>query len=203
MIQLSHIGEELLARMFSDSEEVRSFACGGYVSSSQNNAFVPELRLNNCGALGFDGAHKIDVAALNPETGICYPIEAKLGFDRLGRNEFEKRFLGECETSHGNTRVKGSMISILERKLPQDCNGQELTVSWEGRKFTVSLFWSLVARKAVIDKWKEFKAPRLSDRCQVIEFESLVAVYGSSSEFNSLVGHLINIDYFTEWQCST
>lgn len=203
MIQLSHIGEELIAQMLSDSEAVRNAVCGGYVSTSQACTFVPELRLNNCGAFGFDGVHKIDVAVQNPETGICYPIEAKLGFDRLSKNEFEKRFLGECGTSHGNSRVKGSMIAILERKLPQACRGQGLSVSWEGREFCVSTSWVLVARKAVIEKWKESQAPRLSNNCHVIEFESLVSAYGSDSEFNFLVGRLINIDYFTEWQCST
>lgn len=163
MIQLSHIGEELLAQMLSDSEAVRNAVCDGYVSPTQTATFVPELRLNNCGALGFDGVHKIDVAVLNPETGFCYPIEAKLGFNRLGQNEFEKRFLGECGTSHSNTRVKGSMISILERKLPQACKGHCLSVSWQGRQFTVSPAWALVARKAIIEKWKEAQAPRLSN----------------------------------------
>lgn len=201
MIQLSHIGEELLAQMLSDSDSVRSSLFGGYVSSPQPSIFVPELRLNNVGALGFDGVHKIDVAALNLETGICYPIEAKLGFERLGRNEFEKRFLGECGTSHGNTRVKGSMIAILEGKLPHSYTGQQLTVSWEGQQFTVSPLWVLVARKSVIAKWKESQPPRLSSNCQVIEFENLVEAYGSASEFNSLVGRLVNVDYFKEWRC--
>lgn len=203
MIQLTHIGEKLLAQMLFDSKKVRNAACGRYISSLQANNFVPDLRLNNCGGLGFDGVHKIDVAVLNHETGICYPIEAKLGFDRLGKQEFEKRFLGDCATSHGNTRVKGSMISILERKLPQACNAKDLTVTWEGRVFTVSSSWALVARKAVIDRWRESHPPRLSENCKVIEFEALVAVYGSSSEFNSLVERLINCDYFTEWQCGT
>lgn len=203
MIQLSHIGETLLAQMLSDSESVRNSLFGNFVSSSQPNTFVPELRLNKCGAVDFDGVHKIDVAALCPETGICYPIEVKMGFDRLGKNEFEKRFLGECGTSHGNTRVKGSMISILEGKLPQPCKGQVLTVSWQGRQFTVSPLWVLVARKSVTKKWKESKAPRLSSNCRVIDFEHLVEVYGSAHEFNLLVGRLINVDFFTKWQCGT
>lgn len=202
MIQLSHIGEELLAQMFADSEKVRNLACHGHISSSQTVSIVPELRLNSCGPLGFDGVHKIDVAVLNHETSICYPIEAKLGFDRLGEKEFEKRFLGKCGTSHGNTRVKGSMISILERKLPEACIGINLSVSWEGKTFTVSPSWGLVARKQVIDRWKKSQPPQLSNNCSVIEFESLVAGFGSSNEFNSLVSRLINIDYFKEWQCS-
>lgn len=203
MIQLTHIGEELLSRMLYESEEVRRAVCGSYISITRNNEFVPELRLNGCRGLSFDGAHKVDVAALNNDTNHCLPIEAKLGFDRLGKNEFEKRFLGECGTSHNNTRVKGSMISILERKLPKDCGNQNLSVSWQGRTYTVSPSWVLVARKVVVEKWKTLEAPQLSDNCRVVEFESLVEMYGTSGEFNSLVERLLSIDYFEEWQCDT
>lgn len=200
MIQLSHIGEGLLARMLSDSVSVRN-TLFGHLPSSKPTIFVPELRLNNCGGLAFDGVHKIDVAALCLATGICYPIEAKLGFDRLGKNEFEKRFLIECETSHKNTRVKGSMISILERKLPQACRGHNLTVTWQDREFTVSPFWILIARAAVTSKWNESQAPELSSNCKVSDFERLLEAYGSGSEFNSLVRNLIDFDYFNEWRC--
>lgn len=201
MIQLSHIGEELLAQMLADSISVRNSLFGVYTSHPKPSTFVSELKLNNCGPLGFDGVHKIDVAALCHETNTCYPIEAKLGFDRLSKNEFEKRFLEECGSSHGNTRVKGSMISILEGKLPQLCKDQNLTVSWKGQQFKVSPLWTLVARKSVTEKWKNSQAPKLSNNCQVVEFENLVEAYGTASEFNSLVGRLINFDYFKEWQC--
>lgn len=200
MIQLSHIGEGLLAQMLSDSQSVRNSLFGD-LPSSQPTVFVPELKLNKCGSLGFDGVHKIDVAALCLETSICYPIEAKLGFDRLGKNEFEKRFLMECETSHKNTRVKGSMISILERKLPSACRGQDLTVTWKAHEFTVSQSWILIARAEVTNKWNASQAPALSANCQIFDFERLVKAYGSGSEFNSLVRRLIDLDYFNEWQC--
>jgi len=203
MIQLPHIGEDLLARMLFESEKVRGAVFGNLVSTTLNSEFLPELRLNKCGGLYFDGAHKIDVAALSNDTGECYPIEAKLGFNRLGKNEFEKRFLGECRTSHGNKRVKGSMISILERKLPKACDNQHLSVSWQDRTYTVSTTWTLVARKVVVEKWRATQAPQLSNNCRVVEFESLVELYGSSSKFNALVKNLISINYFNEWQCAT
>jgi|TARA_Y100001951_G_scaffold98490_1_gene99376 hypothetical protein len=203
MIQLSHIGEGLLAKMLEESKKVQKTVCGDYVSFKGHSSFIPELRLNKCGNYGFDGVHKIDVAVLNHETGICYPIEAKLGFDRLGKNEFEKRFLSKCGTSHRNTRIKGSMISILERKLPSETTSKELTVSWDGREFMVSHSWALITRKAIIDRRKISGPPRLSKNCQVFEFESLVENYGSKFDFNALIGRLISIDYYTEWRCRT
>ena len=94
MIQLSHIGEGLLARMLSDSVSVRN-TLFGHLLSSKPTIFVPELRLNNCGGLAFDGVYKIDVAALCLATGVCYPIEAKLGFDRLV-DITSNNFIGRC-----------------------------------------------------------------------------------------------------------
>ena len=187
--------------MLTDSEAVRRVVLGDQFAASRSVVFVPELRLNDCGGLCFDGAHKIDVAVLNLQTGVCHPIEAKLGFDRLSRNEFGKRFLGRCGTSHGNARVKGSMIAILERELPCACNGTQLTVTWQGSDYDVSTSWTLVARNRVTAKWKLDGAPRLSERCRFVEFESLVAAYGTPSEFNRLVEQTVSFDYYAAWRC--
>ncbi len=203
MIQLSHIGEELIAQILAESREAMEAVCGEFVTTVTQDTFVPELHLNNCGDLSFDGAHKIDVAVLNENRNDCYPIEAKLGFDRLGKNEFERRFLNECETSHNNTRVKGCMISILERKLPEACKNRELAVKRRDKTYTVTSKWSLVCRKPVLEKWKKNGRPNFSTDCRVVSFESLVEMYGSRSAFNSLVKQLISIDFYKAWQCST
>lgn len=203
MIQLSHIGEELIAQMLSESTETMEAVCGNFPAADRKNTAVPEIRLNNCGTLGFDGVHKIDVAVLNSVTNKCYPIEAKLGFDRLSKNEFEKRFLKECGTSHNDTRVSGSMISILERKLPNACSNNDLSVTHGGGVYSLTPAWSLICRKAVIQKWQQNGQPDLSKNCRVVAFESLVEIYGSHSAFNSLVNQLVTIDYYKVWQCST
>ena len=82
MIQLSHIGEGLLAKMLEESKKVQKTVCGDYVSFKGHSSFIPELRLNKCGNYGFEGVHKFDVAVLNHETGICYPI-VKLSWDSI------------------------------------------------------------------------------------------------------------------------
>jgi len=128
MIQLSHIGEILISRILANSADALSMVCGNFVKYVEPHYVEPELRLNKCGTLGFDGVHKVDISVLNPSDKMCYPIEAKLGFDRLSKSEFEKRFLTGCGTSHKNTRVKGSMISIIERDLPAQCENLPLSV---------------------------------------------------------------------------
>lgn len=203
MIQISHIGEELIAQMLSESTEAMEAVCNGFPANGDQNIFVPEIRLNNCGALGFDGVHKVDIAVLNSVTKSCYPVEAKLGFDRLGKNEFEKRFLKECGTSHGDSRVTGSMISILERKLPDTCANRDLSVMHGENTFLLTPKWSLVCRKSIIEKWKQAGRPALSSNCHVVAFENLVEMYGSHSAFNSLVKQLVSFDYYKMWQCGT
>lgn len=60
MIQLSHIGEVLIYRMLESSSEVRNLVLG----DDKGFDFFPEIRLNKCGLLIFDGVHKVDVSSL-------------------------------------------------------------------------------------------------------------------------------------------
>ena len=119
MLELSHVGEILISEILTRSLEARQVLRSAGCAISENLVIVPEVRPNNCGPLAFDGTHRIDVAVLDLDTRICFPFEAKLGLDRLSKNEFSKRFLNQCGTSHKDTRVRGSMISILERMLPR------------------------------------------------------------------------------------
>ena len=199
MIQLSHIGEILLSNLISNSLEARMLATNGYSFQSDSIRVIPEIRLDQCGSLIFDGVHKIDVSVLDLNNGVCYPIEAKLGLDRLSKNEFQKRFISDCGTSHNESRVKGSMISILEQRLPIQCKGLDLTVTFEGQKFIVSDRWSLVCRDLVIDKWSDTGSPELSKKCSIISFENIVKTYGNKKEFNELMNSLLKQDYYNEW----
>lgn len=199
MIQLSHIGEELVTQMLCHSESVRHHIYPELGSFSNSLAFVSELGLSKCGVLGFDGAHRIDVAILNEQKRICYPIELKLGFSGLSKKSFEDRFLRQCGESHNGSRVRGSMISVLERKLPPACQNHDLTIEWQGQNYSVSRSWTLIARKRVITNWAKSGAPELSSCCRIVDFESLVSTYGSNEAFNTLVKKLINIDYYREW----
>lgn len=124
VIQLSHIGELLLAKMIHRSRPVQEllFRCiASPASAGGELVAVPEVQLGRSGKYRFDGAHKLDAAILLTEKGNCLGIEAKPGRDRLSKTEFEKRFLKDCGTSHSDSRISGSMIAILDGKLPNMC----------------------------------------------------------------------------------
>jgi hypothetical protein len=203
MIKPTHIAEYLIAEMYNRSPEVRALFAeqlGRTISLPDGSIAIPNLQLTACNPFRFDGAHKIDIAILDKATFSCIPCEAKLGNDRLGKTEFEKRFLGSCPTSQKNTRIAGSMIAILERKLPSPCLNSPVLVSHEGRDYRVTSPWVLILRKAVYDSWAKYGAPLLSPACIHISFEAIVEALGGKAPFNSLVCELVNFDYYETWK---
>lgn len=202
MIQPTHIAEFLIAEIYNRSPEVRAvFAeqLSSSMSPPEGPTAVPNLQLTTCGPFRFDGAHKIDIAILDKATSFCIPCEAKLGNDRLGKTEFENRFLELCRTSHNNTRITGSMIGILERKLPNPCLNSPVLVCHEGKDYQVTLPWVLIVRKAILDSWKNFGVPSLSYTGIPVSFEAIVESFGGKTPFNSLVGELVSFDYYETW----
>ena len=202
MMEPTNMAEDLIASMYNRSQEVRALFAehlSSLVSHPEGPTAVPNLQLATCSCFRFDGAHKIDIAILNEAALSCIPCEAKLGYDRLGKKEFEKRFLGSCLTSHENTRITGSMIAILERKLPSPCLISPVLVSHEGRDFQLTLPWILIVRKAIHDSWTKYGVPSLSSACIHISFEAIVEAFGGKTPFNSLVGELVSFDYYETW----
>ncbi len=196
MISLSHVGELLIARMLSESESARRYLFPP--STAENNLVVlPKVRLEQCGELIFDGAHNIDVAVLDGD--ICHAIEPKLGFTRLGKNAFEQDFLADCGTSHGGTRVSGSMIAILEGKLPQGCHEMPLSITHENRTYKVSEHWILICRKNVFNRWSMNGRPKLSGSCKIVVWEDFAHAYCSENDFNKLVRDMLDANYYDQW----
>lgn len=201
MVQLTHIGEQVIAAMFNQSEDVRRTLLSKVAEKDISLSFqaMPELPLENCGNYRFDGAHAIDIAVLFPESSKCLAIEAKLGVERLAANAFRERFLNQCGISHGGARITGSMVAILEGKLPPECTGEPVFVKFDGRSYRLLNSWVLIVRQRILDGWNRNGWPDLTDRCIPISFESIVASYGDSEKFNALVYKLIDGDYYQEW----
>ncbi len=165
-------------------------------SLTDESKIVCELPLDNwCGRI-FDGVHCIDVAVVGDK--FCFPIELKLGLSRMGTTVFSSRFLNSVSTSHGDARIKGGMISILDRR-------------WEGKendvieaktapdKIQLARPWTLVIRREIAQSWANTATPNLSPYCRVVVFEDLVNLFGSPSDFNHLVGKLVAGDYYNKW----
>lgn len=202
MIQLSQIGELLLAEMFNGSEKVRQlFVEKGllYTITMTDLRAIPEVQLTRCGKYRFDGAHKVDVVVIVQSKRECIAIEVKLGFDRLGKHEFEKRFLKRCGKSHGERRISGSMIAILEGKLPASCENEPIVVNYRGAIYHLVPQWALVVRRRVLDAWGKNGRPAFSEKCVPLSFESVVSRYGGRGPFNALVSKLACGDYYREW----
>jgi hypothetical protein len=202
MIKLSHVGEILLAEMIKRSQAVRRLLGehDASVTEAENELRVEsEVRLCTCGSYGFDGAHKLDVVLLLGRTRTCLGIEAKLGTKRLGKGEFERRFLGACRTSHGNTRIAGSMIAILDGRLPDSCDRREVFVQYEQTRYRLLPMWFLVVRERTLKAWSQGRCPGLSCNCAIIAFDMIVKKYGGRDKFNSLVAELVGGDYYREW----
>lgn len=199
-MDLTDIGESLIAEMFNRSERVRGLLLsrvgerGSFLAEARA---CPEVQLCNCGHYRFDGAHKVDVALLHRDRGICVPCEAKLGQDRLSASAFDGRFLQPCGTSHKDSRIAGSMIAILEGRLPETCCDRPVVVRHEGVEYTLTPLWFLIVRRRVIESWGR-KSP-VSQNCLTVPMEDIVEAYGGAARFNELVTELITKDYYREW----
>jgi len=202
MIEPTHIAEYLIAEMYNRSPGVRAlFARQLNKTSSLSDGYaaVPNLQLATCGCFRFDGAHKIDIAILDKASLSCIPCEAKLGNSRLGKTAFEERFLGSCRTSHKNMRIAGSMMAILERKLPSPCLNYPILISHEGGVYKLTSPWVLIMRKDIHDSWTKYGKPSLSSACIHISFEAIVEALGGKTPFNSLVSEMVSFDYYETW----
>lgn len=199
MIQLTHIGEALICELINNSYEVRSFLRSELALPFDEFVALPEVSLDPCSGLIFDGTHKVDICILDAKSKVCFPIEAKLGLDRLSQKAFNGRFLSPCKTSHGGSRVSGTMISILEGKLPAQCQGSNLSVTYKDHQYVLTKEWGLITREKVYSKWEINGFPCISDKCKYLNFEDVVKKYGTSTDFNELVYKLLNADFYKQW----
>ncbi len=193
-IKLEHIGEDLVSSMLRVSDSVQRHVLGR--SLTDKSEIVCELPLDNWCDRIFDGAHRIDVAVIEGEA--CFPIELKLGLSRMGATTFSSRFLTSVSTSHHDTRIKGGMISILDRRW-EGRENDVIEVKATPEKIQLVRPWTLVVRKEVAQNWSNTSTPNLSRYCRVVVLEDLVSMFGSPNDFNYLVGKLVAGDYYNKW----
>lgn len=200
VLLLTNIGECLLAEMFNRSENVQHMIFSRlHMSAKTNLLAISEVPINYDGNYRFDGAHKIDVAVLLPDSQKCIAIEAKLGKDRLTASTFNNRFLKTCGISaHSNPSITGSMIAILEGKLPESCKRQAVIVKHQDKNFNLHDKWVLVVLRQIKDNWDSRVRPSLRNGV-TIAFESIVESYGGPEKFNELVSDLVKGDYYNDW----
>lgn len=169
IIDLTHVGESLVAKLLEDNPDIVKKILGieNEIKKDDYQVF-PEISLAPI-QIGqqtypFDGMSRIDVGIIYPNQGgerICHPIELKLGQTRMGNNnDGIGRFTQGYYKTHNNTRIGGSMISILGNK-PSDNNmtfqRNDICVADErinpnNERIVVSDNWTLIVRTEEIAK---------------------------------------------------
>lgn len=212
-IELSHIGEDLIAEMLNSlsqrqqlarvtcaiserslADDIRESSLGEAVVFRADDALL--VVRNNTNEYACDGEQKVDVLCAGVATAIAF--EAKLGETRLASSEFRRRFCGQCKTSHSESRLSGSMVAVLDRNLPFD-GTSDLIASVDDEQWTLARSWWLVVRQSVLDKWRKAKdVPVTSAR--ILVFDTLARTYGSRQQFDQLVQRVVGSDFAGRWR---
>ena len=209
-ITLSYIGEEVIANMANQNPRRFIKALGlsdkmvdwNHVQSTTPFAY-PHCKIESRRPIIFDGQHQVDVALwVRPKCAVA--LELKLGITRLSGNTFNERFVKTCGIGHGGTRVTGSMIAILERRLGPFLGKSDLYVNLENEtSVKLAPKWGLIVQQSVLDSWAKGVAPDLSENALVTSIQKLVNNYGRKREFNQLTQELLVFDYFDQWRLAT
>jgi hypothetical protein len=213
-IELSHIGEDLIAEMLrslahrrllsrltcamsgrSLVDDIAEQVLGSSIEFHSDDATVT---VNNAGVTyRCDGEQKVDVLVAGAGRGIA--VEAKLGVTRMSPAEFRRRFCETCaQSSHANQRLSGSMVGVLERSLPFD--GQSTLVASIGHQgWTLAEPWWLVVREPVLGQWRKVKDFPVH-WARVLLFEDIARAFGSAADFDKMVARVVGDNFARRWQ---
>lgn len=206
-IELSHVGEPLVAQMLSTLAEreklarVRCAATGTSLAADlvgDAPEFIADralLRVHGGECIyACDGAQTVDV--LGVAGGAAVAIELKLGVTRMTNAAFRERFCGTCSISgHRDPRLRGSMVAVLDRLLPFAVD-QIAAVDGQ-RSWPLADHWWLVVRQPVWESWGK-QLPVQSAR--ILVFDELARLYGSTDDFDQLVRSTVGSDFAARWQ---
>jgi hypothetical protein len=202
------VGEEVVAelantrrRQFIEALKLPPHAIDWQHVESVNTFAYPHCQLSPLDDCIFDGQHQIDVALwIRPKSALA--LELKLGKTGLGAKTFNKNFLSDCDKSHKRTRIKGTMIAILERLSPHISAGRKVSVLLDrDTSVTLAPKWGLVVQQSVLNSWARRGRPALSGNVLTISIKHLVnACYGREG-FNKLVTklNLLPRDCYDSW----
>lgn len=212
-IQLSHIGEDLIAAMLDSlanrgvlsrvtcaisgrslADDIREGGLAEPIAFRADDAMLV-IHVGDI-AYACDGKQTVDVLCTGGEHAIA--VEAKLGETRMGTAEFRKRFCLHCQKSkHSDSRLSGRMVAVLERSLPFE-GLSRLVAQVDDAQWTLAEPWWLVVRQSVLDKWRKSNDfPVTSAR--ILVFDALAKLYGSRQEFDQLVQRVVGANFAGRW----
>lgn len=206
-VSLTHLGEALVARMANTLRADFLDLCGlldrAYFDGDIEPIAHAEVPLSPYSSRSFDGAHKVDlVVLLGRDLGV--PFEVKLGGTRMTRRRVDEEWLDRCSLSHGGRRIRGNMMSILERKFPNELPQDDLKARLKPDRYVeLTEEWFVIARRNVLEGWNGASCPSFSPRARLLDFESVVDRFGGREPFNDMVHDLLNFDYYDAWVAGT
>ena len=206
-IELSHIGEPLVARMLASLAsrgrlaEVRCAVFGDSLESDLDTGppeFIADRALLKVRAAGQEyacnGAQAVDVLAV--AGGTATAVELKLGLTRMSRSAFRGRFCHPCGISgHADSRLTGSMVAVLDRLLP--FAGGRVSAVDGHRTWDLSERWWLVIRQQI---WRSWRNQLPVNAARILVFDRLASLYGDAAEFDQLVRDIVGGDFAARWQ---
>ena len=209
-MSLTHLGEALVVRMANTLRADFLDLCGlldradrAYVDGGIEPIAHGEVPLSPYSGYSFDGAHKVDlVVLLDRDLGV--PFEVKLGDTRMTRRRVDEEWLNGCGLSHEGRRIRGNMMSVLERKFPDELPRDDLKVRLEPDRYVkLTREWFVIAKRDVLDGWREGVRPAFSPCFRPLAFESIVEHFGGKEKFNDAVHDLLSFDYYDTWIANT
>lgn len=136
----------------------------------------------------FDGEHRIDLCLLIADKE-AIPLEVKAG--TIHRKVIAGRF------SHGDKRIAGNMLGILDRQLPEELHNVDLVAQLDGKQYKLSQKWGVIAPKNMIEQWK--KSAFKNTQPVFIDIDALCYTAGPES-FNAAAKAVLHSeDYFVDW----
>lgn len=206
-IKLPHVGEALVGRMLAalvergELERVMCAATGTQliddVGSSAPDFLIDtaQLKVRSSGKVwSCDGAQTVDVLAAKGRAAVA--LELKLGMTNMTQSAFRKRFCKACGVSaHSDPRLRGSMVSILDRLMPFDAD--EVLALDGDSAWTLAGHWWLVIRQKV---WKTWAEQPPVDSARILVFDELARLYGDADDFDQLVLAVVAGEFASRWQ---
>jgi hypothetical protein len=204
-VPLPYVGEVVVAAMVNQMRLAFLDLCGltdqcdlAFVTSPATPIAYTDVTLLPYAGKIFDGASRIDIVVLLSEN-LGVPLEIKLGTTRLSKTRIDEEWLNGCGLSHRDSRIKGNIMSILERRFPDSVPADSLMANVCGRPVTLTDDWFIVARAKVVDAWIGPRRPIFSPKAKLCRFEDIVRSFGGRAPFNTLMKKLLDFDYYSEW----
>lgn len=187
-----YLAELILEELIRQNRDARRLMLRelGYAEDNDVGVFLQQRVYFNPSStkVTFDGEHRVDLCLLVSGKD-AIPIEVKAG--SVVRSVVSGRF------SHGDRRIAGNMLGILDRQLPDDLRHLDLFVRLNDVEYPLSRKWGVIAPASMIERWKSLSS--FVSQPILIDINQLCSKAGPDA-FNAAAKKVLHSeDYFVDW----